>query len=198
MTLTGSGGELVGLRTTSGLEAFMPLVAGLATACVVADEPALELHLTLRTHYRTTMARRLALTVGWTSLVATLWAVTLWFLGFWSWPGPFVVMQLGWLAPVLWYASFGVLLSLLLKNRAASGAILGGFWLAETSLGGLLFNHYWISLLALSATTYALPFNGMEWWLGNRAVLISTSFAMAFFSVRILRNNEALVRGSDG
>lgn len=197
MTLTGSGGDLVGLRTTAGLEDFLPLVAGLAAAFVVADEPALELHLTLQTPYQVTVARRLTLAVGWTAMVAVSWAVALRVSGLWAWHGPFLMLQLGWLAPVLWYVSFGILLTLLVRSRWASGAILGGVWLASTSLGGLLTNYDWISLLSLSSTTYGLRWLGMEWWLANRAVLVAISAAMAFFSVRILRDNEALVRGGD-
>lgn len=198
MALTGSGPDLVALRLTSGLEYYLPFVAGLAVAFVVSDEPALDLHLTLETRYPTTVLRRLALVVGWSVAVAILWASTLRVLGMFAWSGPFLVLQLGWLAPLLWYVSLGVLLSLQLRSRVASGAILAGVWLAATSLGGLLTNNDFLSLFSLSMTTYGLPFLGWETWLNNRIVLIAMSLAMALWSVRVLRNNETLVRGGDG
>ncbi len=95
MALTGAEMEQVARRLTSGLEIALPLIPGLAAAFVVADEPALDLQLTVLTRYRTTVLRRLALLVGWTALVAVLWASVLYLLGLWAWSGPFLLMQLG-------------------------------------------------------------------------------------------------------
>ncbi|QIN84528.1 hypothetical protein GBA63_19170 [Rubrobacter tropicus] len=199
MALTGTGTEQIARRLTSGLEIALPFVAGLAAAFVVADEPALDLQLTVLTRYRTTVLRRLALIVGWTALVAILWAVALRLLGLWAWPEPFLLMQLGWLSPLLWYVSFGVLLALLLRSRMASGAVLGGIWVFQYVLGGALGFNYWTSLLlSLSTTTYQLPFFGIEQWLYNRLVLIATALLMTLGAALILRNNETLVRGGDG
>lgn len=198
MALTGAGTEQVARQLTSGLEIALPLVAGLAAAFVVADEPALDLHLTFLTRYRTTVLRRLGLVVGWTALVAIVWASALRVLGLWAWQGPFLLLQLGWLAPLLWYVSFGVLLALLLGSRMASGAILAGVWLFQYLLGGLLEFNYWTSLLLdLYATTYELPFFGIEQWLDNRLALIATSLLMTLGAALILRSNETLVRGVD-
>lgn len=197
MALTGAETAQIARRLTSGLELVLPLVSGLAASFVVADEPALDLQLTVLTRYRTTMLRRLALLVGWTALVAILWASTLRLLGLWAWPGSFFLTQLGWLAPLLWYVSLGTLLALLLRSRVASGAILAGVWLFESSLGGLLLNSDWLYVFLLSATTYALPFLGVEMWLNNRLALIAMALAMAFGAALILRNNETLVRGVD-
>ncbi|WP_253888493.1 hypothetical protein [Actinokineospora diospyrosa] len=54
-----------------------PLVAGLATAAVVAGEPAVELHTTLPTPLPTTFARRVALLGGSTLLSAVALALAL-------------------------------------------------------------------------------------------------------------------------
>jgi hypothetical protein len=197
MAMTGAEFEQVARRLTSGLEVALPLASGLVAAFVVAGEPVLDLQLALPTRYRTTVLRRLALVVGWAALVAILWASALRLFGLWAWPGPFLLTQLGWISPLSWYVSLGVLLALLLRSRTASGAILGGVWVFQYSLGGLLTLNDWAFLLLLSATTHALPFVGVEQWLGNRLALIVMSVAMMMGAARVLRNEEALVRGGD-
>jgi hypothetical protein len=113
-------------------------------------------------------------------------------------PGSFLLGQLSWLAPLPWFVSLGSLLALVLRSRAASGAILGGLWVAEHLFGGLMFRYDWLSRFFLFATTYTRALEmGPDWWLENRFVLLLSAFAMALCVVALLGRTEALAAGGD-
>jgi hypothetical protein len=178
----------------AGLEVGLPLAAGLIAAGVVAGEPAVELHCSLPTRYRTTLGRRLALLLGWTSLVCVGCAALLAQVDRWIVPRPFAVGQLGWLAPLLWFVAAGAALALALRSRAASRGVLVGVWLAvnlfrETFLGSDLLRPWF-----LFATTYT-PGAGADHWPGNRATIVATAVAVAIGAWAMLRTGEAPVGG---
>ena len=196
MALTGATERQVARVLAAVLEVGVPLAAGLAAASVVTGDPAADLHLTLRTRYRTTVLRRLAILFAWTATISASWALVLRGAGLWSlWvPEPFLTSQLGWMAPLSWCVSFGALLALVLRGSASSGAILGGLWVSEHLFGGLMFEHDWLRPFFLFATTYT---PGMEYWLGNRLVLIASALVLMLGVALMLRRGEALVSGGD-
>jgi hypothetical protein len=198
MDLNGAGREQISRLLATVPEWGLPLAAGVMASNVVAREPAVDLHLTLETRYRTTVARRLAVLVGWTALASFVWCAALRAVGLWQlWvPGSFLLGQLSWLSPLLWFVALGALLALALRSRAASGAILGGLWVVEHLFGGLMFQYDWLSRFFLFATTYALEM-GMDYWVENRLVLLASALAMLLAVALLLGRTEALVAGGD-
>jgi hypothetical protein len=193
-SLSGTEPHRVAWLLTAALEVGLPFAAGLAAAHITATEPAVELQLSLKTRYRDTLVRRLFLLVACSSLLALLWAGALRLAGLWRVPGSFLIGQLGWFAPLLWFVGAGALLALLLRARAASGAILGGVWLFENLFGGLMVEREWARPFFLFATTYT---PGADYWLSNRLVLIATAL-VALAAVWIIASNpETLWRGGD-
>jgi hypothetical protein len=185
---------------SSVLEVYLPIAAGLVAATLVAQEPALDLHLTLRTRYRTTVLRRLALLLGWASLASFLWASTLRLTGLWAWPGPFLVAQLGWFVPLVWFIAAGTLLTVLLRSRIASGAILGFVWLFQQLLGGLLFNYEWtrpLFLFPMSVYDFQIEVVFGRYWLETWSFIGLMSAAMVLGVALLLGRNEFLASGSD-
>lgn len=140
----GADEQQVARALTAGLELGLSLAAGLAAVHVVASEPAVDLQLTLRTRYRTTLLRRLALLAGWTGAFALLWASALDLLGLWAVPGPFALGQLAWIAPLAWFVS-------------AASAVLGLLWVFENSGVGVagFLQSDWLRPFFLFATTHA-------------------------------------------
>ncbi len=175
----------------AGLELGLPLAAGLVAASVV-EEPAVDLQLSLKTSYRSTLARRLVLLVGWNALVALSYTMLLKLAGLWGlWgPGQFLKVQLVWLSPLLLFVSVGVLLALLFRSRAAAVAILGGVWILENLFYPLLLERDWLKPAFLFATTY-VP--GADFWLQNRLVLIGFALALTLAAWTLAASNERLL-----
>jgi hypothetical protein len=194
MVLTGAEERQVARLLTAGLELGLPLVAGIVAAHVVTEEPAVDLQLTLETGYRTTLARRLALLVGWTALASLLWAGSLRLFGLWAVPGPFLLGQLSWLAPLLWFVAVGVLVALLLRSRTASSAVLGGIWLFENTLGRVVFlQNDWLRPFFLFATTYTPD---ADYWLWNRLAILCMALVL-FGLVPFVFSRETLADGGE-
>lgn len=196
MTLTGSEKAQIARLGGAGLEMGLPLAAGLAAATTVVNDPAVAIQLALPTHYRTTVLRRLALSVGWTAIVALASASALRITGLWQLgvPESFVVGQLIWLAPLLWMVALGAVLALLLRSRTAASAVLGGLWLAENVFAQIITSVDLTRAFFLFATTYT---PGADYWLDNRLFLIGSSLVLAFGMVLALRDGEYLLTGSD-
>lgn len=192
----GSNSDEVGVLLSSVPEVYLPIAAGLVAAAVVSREPAVDLHLTLKTSYRRTLARRLALLVVCTALVSAVWALALHILGLWMWPGGFLFSQLGWIAPLFWFVSAAVLLTLLLRSFVASGAILGGLWLFQHLLGGLFFAFGSLVPLFLFPMNYYRPevaeAFGENYWVSGWIVKGVLALIMMLGSALLLGNNERL------
>lgn len=182
-------------------EVYLPVAAGLVAATAVAREPAVDLHLTLKTAYRRTVARRVTLLVVGTAAASSVWAVALHGLGLWTWPGGFLVSQLGWMVPLLWFVSAAVLLALLLRSRVAGGAILGGVWLFQHLLGGVFFMLEWLRPFYLFPMSSHRPALSEVWgegyWSDGWPVLGAMALLMALGAALMLGSGERLVRGGD-
>jgi hypothetical protein len=117
---------------TASLEMVLPLVAGLLTATIISHDAAIELQLTMPKTYRVTAFIRLSLIVIWTSWIALFSSVFLYHLRFWRVPSQvetwkilpqFLIGQLTWIAPLLWFVGVGLCLALLIRSRSASCAL---------------------------------------------------------------------------
>jgi hypothetical protein len=179
----------------AGVEGAVPLVVGIGAATIVSYDPAVELQLTVPTPYRVTMVRRLVMFLVWSSLVETAAVAVL--AGFWPWTltkGGLEGYLFTWLAPLLWFGAWGAVLTLLLRSRAASVAILGVVWVVELLFHGLLAAYGWTRALYVFATMFNAA--GSFWSL-NRLELLATAlilFALVWF---YLHNSEWCLRGEE-
>jgi hypothetical protein len=179
----------------AGIEGAVPLMAGIGAATIVSYEPAKELQLTVPAPYRMTMLRRLFLFLSWSSLVEA--AVIAALAGFWPWTLAKSGLEgylFTWLAPLLWFGAWGAVLTLLLRSRAASVAILGVVWVVELLFHGLLAAYGWTRALYVFATMFNAA---RSFWGPNRLELIATAlvlFAAVWF---YLRNSEWCLQGEE-
>ena len=106
--------------------------------------------------------------------------------------------QLTWLAPLLWFVTIGLFLALLLRSRAASTALLGGIWVAENLMYGLLISTSWLHPVFLFATTLT-PFSLLTtFWLMNRIELIGTALLFLLIDWFQLHQSETLLQKAQG
>jgi hypothetical protein len=192
---------------TACLEMFLPLVAGVFVSAVCGHDPAIELQLTLPTLYRRTIMYRLGIIAGWTLCVALIANLLLRWVGLekvlpiaTSWPLllQWATIQLTWLAPLLWFVAIGLFLALLLRSRAASSALLGGIWVAENLMYGLLISTTWLHPVFLFATTLTpLPVLS-TFWLANRFELVGTALVFLLIGWFQLHHTEAFLQKTQG
>lgn len=178
---------------TAGLELGLPLAAGVVAAAVV-DDPAIDLHLTFVTRFSTTVLRRLSLIVGWTALVALLWAILLRLVGLWVVPRTFPLDQLAWFAPLVWFVAAGALLAVIFRSRTVSGSVLAGLWLFENIFYPFIVAHEPLRPFFLFATTYVPDAN---YWLLNRLVLVASGVMLGIVLAWVVRNSESSALGGD-
>ena len=196
MTLGGADKAQVARVLVAGLELGLPLAAGVVATGIAADEPAIDLQLALFTRYRTTLLRRLALLVAWTSLFCLVWSVALRLSGLWNlWvQEPFPVGQLLWVSPLLWFVAVGAAAALVFGGRSVGGALLGGLWTFEIVFRGLFIGKDWLRPEFLFATTFA---PGAYYWLSNRLALISTALVVGLAVWLLSSRTEALAKGGE-
>src|SRR5258708_20650411 len=196
-------------RTLSAsLEIILPLAAGLVVATITSQDPAIELQLSMPRSYDRTALDRLTIIAGWTIVIALLSSITIFALKLafvpqpsQSWPTPlqFLTGQLTWIAPLLWLVAIGLCLALLLRSRAASGALLGGIWIVEIILKDYFAATTWLHPVFLFPTTL-LPLVGplpqaiLNSWLTNRFELIGTAIVLLLLGCLLLRNPERLLK----
>ena len=181
---------------TAGLEAGLSLGAGLIAATVTAQEPALEVQLALPVPYRFTAMRRLLVIIMWTACVGGLLALLLHTLAPWMLKASSLgSSQLFWLAPLLWFVGVGALGALLLRSRAASGALLGGIWIAQLLFANFFSTHSWTRPWFLFATLYGS--SRADFWLANRVELLGTALAFLIAIWLFLRNSEWRLRAEE-
>ena len=183
-----SAGDTYVARTLHGvLEMGLPLAVGVVAASLAGRDAAVELQLTVRRDYRTTLVRRLAVVLGWAALVAFAVTAGLTATGWWDrWPlapGP-LAGQLIWLAPSVCLGGLGFLLGALLASPAAAGGLVTAAWLAHQLLGIQDWPVY------LFATTRG---SGAG-WLTNRLVLLGIGLALGLAGWLCTRT-ERLLRG---
>lgn len=189
---------------TASLEMILPLVAGLLVATVVSHDTAIELQLTISSKYRFTVLLRISLIVGWTACVALLSGVFIYHLKFWRIPAQlstwhvlpqFLIGQLTWIAPLLWFVALGFCLALLIRSRSASGAVLGGIWIVEAIFYGYFALIGWLKPIFLFSTTLAPT---IDFWLPNRLELLGIALTFLITGWLLLYNTEALLQGVAG
>lgn len=189
---------------TSSIEMVLPLIAGLLTATIISHDAEIELQLTMPKTYRVTAFIRLSLIVIWTSCIALFSSVFIYHLRFWRVPSQvetwkvlpqFLIGQLTWIAPLLWFVGVGLCLALLIRSRSASCALLGGIWTIEAIFYGYFAIIDWLMPIFLFSTTLAPNIN---FWLSNRFELLITALVLILLSWFLLRNSELLLQGTAG
>jgi hypothetical protein len=179
------------------LEMAIPLAAGVACASLVGRDPAVELQVTAPTPYRVTLLRRMAVTLGWTAVVAALAAAALIATGWWArWPenhGAFAG-QLTWLAPTLGLSGLGFAAGAVFRSPAAAGALVTTLWAIQQFFAGLSQQHLPGRLLYLFATTRgAVPGD----WTANRLTLLGAGTALIVLALVVLSRSERLIGEED-
>jgi len=192
---------------TACLEMFLPLAAGIFVTTICGHDPAIELQLTLPTLYRRTVLYRLIIIGLWTACVAMIASASLQWAGLAkmlpiepSWPQlvKFAARQLLWFAPLLWFLAISLFLALLLRSRSAGTALLGGIWIAENIMYGLLIGTSWLHPVFLFATTLTPASTLSPFWLANRVELIGTAVVFLLIGWLQLRQTEAFVQSTPG
>jgi hypothetical protein len=186
--------DFVNSLLVATLEAFLPLAAAIVLTTVASKDDALEVQLSLATAYRKTVARRVALLLGWimaVELVATLTTLVLFPTAL---PESGFALILLWLAPTLWLSAVGILLALFLRSRATAVALLGVVWVVQLAFHGYFTSFGWTRpwFLFATLTTPSAPY-----WQLNRLELIATGVACLILSWLYLRNNEWRFRAED-
>jgi len=175
------------------LEIALPLAAGVGAASLVGVDPTVELHLTLPTAYRTTILRRLVVTVGWVAVIALTAAAVMVASGWWHrWPAahPPLAGQLTWLAPTLCLAGLGLLAGAVSGSPATATSAVAALWFFDLAAGGLLQEHRWSRLLYLFATTRGTVEAD---WTANRLTLLAAGAAMTTAGWLLLRRPSRLL-----
>ncbi len=169
------------------LEACLPLTAGILLSTAAPHDDAIEVQLALARAYRFTALSRFALLLCWTLLVEALAVLALRGALPWAFSGPHMTQPLTWLAPMLWLATSGALLALLLRSRSSSVAILGCIWVCQLIFHGYFASYGWMQPWFLFATVFTpqAPF-----WLANRIELIVTAVGFALLAWGYLHNTE--------
>jgi hypothetical protein len=189
---------------TGSLEMVLPLATGLLTTTIIGHDAAIELQLTTSKTYRMTAFVRLSLIIVWVSCIALFSSVFVYHLRFWRVPSQvlawkvlpqFLIGQLTWVAPLLWFVGAGFCLALLIRSRSASSALLGGIWMIEAIFYGYFAIINWLKPLFLFPTTLA---PSISFWLSNRIELLITALVFIFFGWFLLHNSELLLQGTAG
>lgn len=194
MALGGADASAFGKVLTRTTELFFPLVTGMVTAHVAAADVGIEWQLTMPTPYRVTVCRRLGVLLVWAGVVALLDVIGVKLAGRWIVPEGFAVAQLTWLSPLLAFAALGAFLALLLHNRSASAALVGGVWIMAVVLPTQLLSYRWARPWFPFATSYAA---GADFWLVNRLTLIGIAGAIACGAAVLLSRPEGLLMGGE-
>jgi hypothetical protein len=176
------------------LENGLPLAAGLSAALLVGLDPLLELHLALPAPYRGIVACRLALLLAWVLACTTAASTAITVAGYSQPPTarvhPSVLLQLTWLAPVLWFAAAGSALALAMRSRVASSAVLGMIWIAQFLLKDQFLQSPTLQKVYLFLTEEA---GTPPYWLANRLLILAMAVALFGLVVPLLGQPEALL-----
>jgi hypothetical protein len=178
------------------LEFGLPPVAGLLAAYLVTGNPALELHLTLPRSYAALMWLRLLLLTLWCALAAVVISAVIAAAGYWVAPQAEPRRQLIWAAPMLWFIACGALLSLLLRSRVASSAVLGMVWLGELFLRAYFLQNAALQKVYLFLTLETVPGSSAPasaYWLTNRLTLLVSAALFLSAVAFLLRRGEMLL-----
>lgn len=182
------------------LEFGLPPVAGLVAANVVVGNPTVELHLSLPRSYAALTWLRLGLLTLWCALAAALTSVVISAAGYWIAPQTAPRQPLIWAAPMLWFVAGGAMLSLLLRSRVASSAVLGMVWLGEFFLRPYILQNTTLQKGYLFLTMETLAGDrapASAYWLANRLTLLAMAALFLAVLALLLRDDESLL-GHEG
>jgi hypothetical protein len=192
-------------RAMSGsLEILLPMAAGIVVATVATHDRAIELQLTMPRKYHRTANARLLFILLWSALVSVLTSVLLLALNHWrlpaqiaGWQQPwqFLTWQLTWFSSTLWLVAFGLVLSLLLRSRSASGALIGVFAFAQVMFHAGFDENTFLHPVYLFPLTFT---PGADYWLTNRVELLATAAVLLFLAWFLLRRPELLLSHAAG
>ncbi|HUY78982.1 MAG TPA: hypothetical protein VMV29_19570 [Ktedonobacterales bacterium] len=191
-------------------EMLLPTLAGMLVAATLANDDALELHLTTLRAYPGTGALRVATLLAWFGVLSCLTLGILAASGMLSLPdfalanpARWVVAQLVWLAPLLALAALGACLALLTKSRSASGALLGGAWLLDLIFVGAIAQTAWLrpallfpATLVIYPATHVSRADFMTYWLTTRLDLLGAALLLFLVGWALLHNSESLLKGA--
>ena len=183
----------------AGLEVLLPMAAGVIVATVATHDPAIELQLTMPHKYHRTANARFLFILLWSAVVALLTSSLLAGPGYlrqidqiahWSQPWQFLTWQLNWLASMLWLVALGLLLSLLVRSRTASGALICAISIGEIVFHGAMEQSFWLFLVYLFPLTFSPD---TPYWLFNRVELLGTALVLLVIAWFLLRLPELLI-----
>lgn len=175
---------------TAGLELGIPVAAAALIANLVGSDPTRELQLSLPASYRTTVARRAALGIGWPILTCVGASVALTAAGRWMAPATGLGGQLTWLAPLAFLSALACVLTVTMRSHVAAVAVLGTLAVAEATVHDLFTSHSWLHPIYLLASTTVTAHG--YWW-ANRVWLLSLSGVMLFCTWTALARPERLL-----
>jgi hypothetical protein len=178
----------------AGFEACLPLAAGIVLSTVAVQDASLELLLTMPVVYRRIAFLRFSLILCWTLFMELLATLALFAFLPWVPVKPLEAFQLTWLAPSLWLAGAGILLALVLRSRASSGAILGCIWIFQLTFHSYFAQSGWTQPWFLFATLYT---PNAQFWLTNRLELIATALVLLCAAWWFLHDPERRFFGED-
>jgi hypothetical protein len=192
----GADGGRVARVLVAASELGLPLAAGVGAAGVVTVDPATNIQLALKTSYRRTLGRRIAVLATWTSGWALLYTFALHLAGLWGlWvPEAFLVGQLVWISPVLWFVAAGALLAILTRGGALAASLLGGLWIFENLSYEPFLAREWLRPLFLFTTVYA---PGAPFWLANRVALVAGALIMGALAWAVASRVESAAGGNE-
>jgi len=178
----------------TGLEGALPLAASIGVATIAAHEPALEVQLSMPRPYSHTALLRCGMLLALTALIEGITVALLARVWPWTLSQSGGVWILAWLPTLVWFAGWGGLLALLLRNRAASAAILGVIWVVELAFHGVFPLYGWTTPLYVYATMFSPE---APYWLLNRLELFGTGILLFIAIWLYLSNPEWRLRGEE-
>lgn len=188
----------------ASLEVLLPMAAGVIVATVATHDPAIELQLTMPRKYHRTANARFLFILFWSAVVAFLTGAVLARLGVlrqvnqiahWDQPWQFLTWQLNWLSSMLWLVALGLVLSLLVRSRTASGALICAISIAEIMFHGAMETNVFLFLVYLFPLTFSPD---TPYWLFNRVELLGTAAVLLIAGWFLLRRPELLLSHTPG
>lgn len=186
------------------LEILLPMAAGVIVATIATHDRAIELQLTMPRKYHHTANARLLFILLWSAIIALLTSALLltfnhWRLpvqiAHWSQPWQFLTWQLTWFASMLWLVALGLVLSLLIRSRSASGALIGVFAVIQLIFHGGFDENIFLHPVYLFPLTFTPE---ADYWLTNRVELLGTAVVLLFLAWFLLRQPELLLSHAPG
>lgn len=186
------------------LEVLLPMAAGVVVATIATHDRAIELQLTMPRKYHRTANARFLFILLWSAVVSLVTCFLLSIFNYWrlpaqivhwSQPWQFLAWQLTWLSSMLWLVALGLVLSLLMRSRSASGALICVFSVAE-----LLF-HSAFDESSLLHPIYLFPLTfspDASYWLTNRVELLGTAIVLLVVAWFLLRQPGLLLSHAPG